>query len=111
MGSEWNYTVEKLARFISAPCNTKLGQKTTKLKCQTLNEELRQRLYNKFWSKMSWKENKMYVKGLVKVEGVKRRRGRQGASRRDFSMKYFLKNGVQLVGENGECARKCSQEL
>lgn len=97
-GSEWDYSVEKPARFISAPCSCKLGQKTTKLKCQTLSEEMRQRLYNKFWSKMSWKEKKMYVKGLVQVEGVKRRRGRQeGPSRRDFSMKYFLKNGVQLV--------------
>ncbi|CAH1104232.1 unnamed protein product [Psylliodes chrysocephalus] len=71
-GSEWDYSEEKPARFILAPCSSKLGQKTTKLKCQILSEEMRQRLYNKFRSKMSWKE-----KELVKVEGVKRRRGRQ----------------------------------
>lgn len=51
--SEWDYSVEKPARFISAPCNCKLGQKITKLKCQALSEEMRQRIYNKFWSKMS----------------------------------------------------------
>lgn len=60
--SEWDYSVEKPARFISAPCNCKLGQKITKLKCQALSEEMRQRIYNKFWSKMSWKEKKCMLR-------------------------------------------------
>lgn len=43
---------------------------------------------------MNWKERKVSVQTLVQCSRVRRRRGNENESRRNFSMKYFLKSGV-----------------
>lgn len=46
---------------------------------------------------MTWGEKKIYVRGLIKVDDVQRRRGREEKSRRNYSMRYFLKAGIKLT--------------
>nr|CAI5841363.1 unnamed protein product [Callosobruchus analis] len=94
----WSYDMPRPARFMSDPCNCKRGKSIpSKLKCGTITHERRQKIFHSFWTKMTWAEKKMYVKGLVKVENVKRRRGNNEVSRRSLSMTYTLKNGFEEI--------------
>lgn len=46
---------------------------------------------------MTWNERKIQIQALVQCENVKRRRGEEAVSRRKYSMKYFLKVGLERI--------------
>ncbi|CAH2010470.1 unnamed protein product [Acanthoscelides obtectus] len=94
----WTYDRPRPSRFLADPCHCKRGNKgETKYKCSTIGEERRRKIFDTFWNKMSWPEKKMFVKGFVKIDKVKRRRGTNDISRRNYSMTYTLKNGLEDV--------------
>lgn len=89
--NSWNYNINRPGKFLATPCHCILGNKTTSLKCSSLTENDRNAIFQKFWSKFSWSERKIYIQGLTKLENVKRRRGVEPVSKRNFSVKYHLK--------------------
>nr|CAH7744795.1 unnamed protein product [Callosobruchus chinensis] len=94
----WIYDRPRPGRFLADACHCRRANKErSKLKCSLISEERRRKIFNLFWNKMTWPEKKVFVKGLVKVEKVKRRRGNNERSRRNFSMTYRLKNGLDDV--------------
>lgn len=86
----WKYNIKKPARLLSKPCQCSWGKRPCVVKCSTLTEEKRQIIFNYFWS-LSWPEKKIYIRDLAKLECVKRRRGTEENSRRDYTIKYYLK--------------------
>lgn len=46
---------------------------------------------------MNWNERKLQVQALVECENVKRRRGQHAVSKRNYSMKYFLKVDLERI--------------
>lgn len=94
----WIYDVNKAGKFLAAPCKCLLGnQKITVLKCSSVSKNERELIFQKFWSKYTWPERKVYVQGLTKLESVKRRRGNEEVSKRSFSVKYFLKVKNEII--------------
>lgn len=89
----WNYEVEKPRKLLRNPCACKLGTAKTALQCTKLSEEDRTEIFNKFWQ-MTWSEKKMYARGLVRMQEVKRRRGMNENSRRNYSFKYYLPSNL-----------------
>ncbi|XP_031358123.1 uncharacterized protein LOC116181837 [Photinus pyralis] len=98
IGNTWNYQMNKPGKFLQNPCGCTLGKKKSTIQCDKLTEEERILIFRTFWNKLNWAERKMHVKTLVEVHGVKRRRGEQEIlSKRNFSMKYFLKFDTKKV--------------
>ncbi|KAK9744311.1 hypothetical protein QE152_g7933 [Popillia japonica] len=62
----WVYDRPRPGRFLSDPCKRGLKGQST-VKCSTITEERRRKIFNQFWTNMSWEEKKMHVKGLVKI--------------------------------------------
>lgn len=60
--------------------------------CSLLSEKDKKNIFKDFWS-LSWKEKRMYVRGITEIHGTQRARDRkqEGKSRRSASCKYFLK--------------------
>lgn len=90
IGNKWKYNLKKPAKVLANPCKCSWSKKASVLKCTTLSEENRNKIFNYYWT-LSWAEKKMYVKDLAKLEKVKRRRGNEERSRRDYTVKYYLK--------------------
>ncbi|CAL8334252.1 unnamed protein product [Arctogadus glacialis] len=65
-------------------------QKSSKLHCTEIDEGKREEIFKYFWGKLDWKERKIYVKSLVEVSDVKRRRTEAVQSRRSASLCCFL---------------------
>ncbi|XP_039295901.1 uncharacterized protein LOC111053764 isoform X2 [Nilaparvata lugens] len=87
---KWDYKVIKPKKFLKTPCQCKLGKSKSKLQCGLVPDEFRKQLFQKFWQ-LSWLEKKQFVKGSTVLAAVKRRRGNEERSRRNFSLQYFLK--------------------
>ncbi|KAK5640325.1 hypothetical protein RI129_011136 [Pyrocoelia pectoralis] len=93
----WDYKVNRPGKFLSNPCNCILSKRTSAIQCQKLSEEKRIKIFQTFWNKMTWSDRKIQVQTLVKCEYVKRRRGQNNESKRNFSIKYFLKVDLETI--------------
>nr|CAH7765927.1 unnamed protein product [Callosobruchus chinensis] len=60
------------------------------MKCRSVSDEGRIKIFNYFWP-LSWPEKKLYIRDVAKLEKLKRRRGAEENSRREYTIKYFLK--------------------
>ncbi|GFY39919.1 hypothetical protein TNIN_201 [Trichonephila inaurata madagascariensis] len=82
-------------------CNCKLSLKdNTKIQCEKLPEEERQKCFKKFWG-MSWKEKKVYVRMSPICKCKQRKRCAGTSSRRESSAELYDK-GIDI-----EYARGC----
>lgn len=92
----WKYNIKKPARLLSAPCQCSWGKKPYVVKCSTVTEESRRKIFDYFWT-LSWPEKQIYIRDLAKLEKVKRRRGTEENSKRDYTIKYYLKLKSEYV--------------
>ena len=66
--------------------------------CKRVSEDNRRDIFSKFWQNMNWEEKRVYVLGLIEKSRVSRRTVDKGEnSRRQFSLKYFLRVGEQRI--------------
>jgi hypothetical protein len=56
---------ERQARVMGAPCTSTHCIKSSLRSCQSLTEEERKEIFNKFWSINSWEERRSTVRALV----------------------------------------------
>ncbi|XP_051746313.1 uncharacterized protein LOC127510601 isoform X1 [Ctenopharyngodon idella] len=77
-------------RVMGPRCQSAGCIKSSKHHCSTIGEEDRENIFKCFWENMNWEEKKMYVRSLVDVIPVKRRRGSEN-SRRSSTLNFFLK--------------------
>ena len=69
--------------------------KSSKMECNKIAEGDREKIFKDFWENMSWDEKRMYVRCLIDVTPVQRKRGVED-SRRSFTNFFFLKvNGIR----------------
>lgn len=99
VGIRRNEEVYMEPRVMGPKCQSAGCVKSSKHHCSTVGEADREKIFKCFWENMNWEEKKMYVRGLVDVIPVKRRRGCDN-SRRLSTLNYFLKVG-------GERRRVC----
>lgn len=93
----WKYNIQKPLRKIKPRCNCKLsGSNKTKIKCFSINEEMRNTIFQNFW-KLSWEEKKVFVNTLLTVKRTSGKRGKQSVSRRSTSTEYYLKQGYGTI--------------
>ncbi|XP_014678087.1 PREDICTED: uncharacterized protein LOC106817882 isoform X2 [Priapulus caudatus] len=71
------------------PCRSEFCRKSNLRSCQSLSEEQRQRIFDRFWSMMSWEERRSNVHTLVNKVDIKQKKNL--ASRRKTSFSYNLK--------------------
>lgn len=66
--------------------------------CSSLSRKDRERFFSEFW-RLSWKEKRMYVRGVTEVNVTQRARDRkqEGKSRRSLSYKYFFKRNHEKL--------------
>lgn len=80
----------KEERRMGERCQNASCQKSSKIRCCEVDEGKREELFKYFWEKLDWKERRIYVKSLVEVSDVKRRRTEADSSRRSASVFCFL---------------------
>ncbi|XP_016112975.1 uncharacterized protein [Sinocyclocheilus grahami] len=90
VGIRGNEEVDMEPRAMGPSCQSAGCVKSSKHHCSTIGEADRENIFKCFWENMNWEEKKMYVRGLVDVIPVKRRRGCNN-SRRLSTLIYFLK--------------------
>ncbi|CAH1963625.1 unnamed protein product [Acanthoscelides obtectus] len=88
---KWKYDIPRNKKMLSNVCDCKITTKSSKIECRKLTQENREYIFNIFWNHMHWQERKIYIQSLVEIENVKRRRGANENSRRNYSLKYYLK--------------------
>lgn len=82
--------VTKEPRVMGPRCQSAACVKSSKHHCSKIGEADREKVFKRFWENMNWEEKKMYVRGLVDVTPVQRRRGSEN-SRRSSTLVFFLK--------------------
>lgn len=89
VGMRRNEKVNMEPRVLGPRCQSAACLKSSKHQCSTIGEADRENIFKCFWENMDWEEKKMYVRGLVDVVPIKRRRGSDN-SRRLSTLVYFL---------------------
>ncbi|XP_067283020.1 uncharacterized protein [Pseudorasbora parva] len=89
VGMSRNEEVNMEPRVMGPRCQSAACVKSSKLHCSTIGEADRENIFKHFWENMNWEEKKMYVRGLVDIIPVKRRRGSEN-SRRSSTLIFFL---------------------
>ena len=77
-------------RKMGVSCQSAACHKSTKLHCRDVEEPKREEIFKYFWEELDWGERKIYVKSLVEVSSVKRRRTGAETSRRSASIFCYL---------------------
>ncbi|XP_043084854.1 uncharacterized protein LOC122331472 [Puntigrus tetrazona] len=90
VGMRGNEEVNMEPRVMGPRCQSAGCVKSSKHQCSAIGEADRENIFKCFWENMNWEEKKMYVRGLVDVVPVQRKRGRDN-SRRLSTLVYFLK--------------------
>ncbi|XP_057219379.1 uncharacterized protein LOC130572003 isoform X3 [Triplophysa rosa] len=83
--------VEKQPRVMGARCQSAACVKSSKHHCSSIEEADREIIFKCFWEYMNWKEKQLYVRSLVDVIPVQRRRGL--SSRRSSTYIFSLEVG------------------
>ncbi|KAF6213463.1 hypothetical protein GE061_011182 [Apolygus lucorum] len=79
-------------RCIGPPCISPACEASQKRFCSSFSADQRERLFQKFWSDMTWDQRKVYISSLIRTSSVKRSRSNSDeGSRRNVSLQYFLK--------------------
>lgn len=95
--SKWVYDAEKEPKCMKNRCNCS-NQKGV-IKCATVTDDDRKKIFDEFWKKYTWGEKKIFVNDTVQSLQPKRQRDRKeaGLSRRTQSLIYNLKIDDQYV--------------
>lgn len=67
--------IKKEPRVMGARCQSAACVKSSKHHCGTIEEADRENIFKCFWENLNWEEKQMYVRSLVDVIPVQRRRG------------------------------------
>ena len=90
LGRKKNEFINIEERKMEGRCLAEACRKSSKLHCTEIDEGKREKIFKYFWGKLDWKERKIYVKSLVEVSDVKRRRTEAVQSLRSASLCCFL---------------------
>lgn len=90
----WNYRVPRAGKSMKKRCNCKLSKMGSTLKCGTIDELDRQKVFNLFWKTMTWEQRRTFVSSLIETGPTKDQKNRQNpkTSRRKTSLKFYLPN-------------------
>ncbi len=86
IGREKKEPALKETRQMGKACQSAACQKSSKLHCTQIDHWKREGIFKYFWEKLDWKERKIYIKPLVEVSSVKRRRTGAEEFRRSASI-------------------------
>lgn len=92
--------VEKQPRVMGARCQSTTCVKSSKHHCSSIEEADREIIFKCFWEYMNWKEKQLYVRSLVDVIPVQRRRGL--SSRRSSTYIFSL----EVVGRKRRVCKR-----
>lgn len=95
VGISKNEMVEKQPRVMGGRCQSAACVKSSKHHCSSIEEADREIIFKCFWEYMNWKEKQLYVRSLVDVIPVQRRRGL--SSRRSSTHIFSLEVGGQKL--------------
>lgn len=87
----------KEKRRLKPPCDSKKCEKSQFFQCNVINKAQREEIFNSFWKNLDWKERKAMITNLVEKCSVARRTQNSEKSRRNASIKYYLKINNQNV--------------
>lgn len=89
--SKWVYEAVKEPKSLQDRC--KCATKTGVIKCATVTNEERRKIFNQFWKTYTWGEKKVFVNDTIQSVQIKRQRDRKESdkSRRTQSFVYNLK--------------------
>ncbi|CAH1964526.1 unnamed protein product [Acanthoscelides obtectus] len=88
------HDAQREPRKQSLGCSSQFCIKSSKRKCNEVDESIRQDIFKKFWSDLNWEQRKTYVASLVMKIPVKDKRNMMNLeSRRTGTLKYHLKVG------------------
>lgn len=82
---------ERKKRTMGPACNSPVCRKSSKRKCNLLDDKDRQECFDSFWSEMSWQQRKSYISALVNIYFTRTTTVTNGESRRNRTIKYSLK--------------------
>lgn len=83
--------INKRIMKVRCSCTDKKSKTKSSIECYKINDEERQRIFQKFWT-FSWQEKKMYVLGRTIASDTKRARNRKfdDKSRRTVSYAFYM---------------------
>lgn len=88
----YKQTSSKEPRRMGPPCCCKKGREGKLLKCSELSENVRNEIFQTFWSQMNWDQRKVFVSNNVDIIKKQRTRTEAETSRREQSYVYHLKH-------------------
>ncbi|KAM4522739.1 uncharacterized protein PAE49_002331 isoform 2-T2 [Odontesthes bonariensis] len=81
-------------REMGPRCQSPACHRSSKHHCRSIGEAERETIFKSFWENMNLEQKKRYVRSLVDITPVQRRRG-SGFSKRESSLVFFLNFGGQ----------------
>lgn len=85
------------ARTVGVTRNSPVCKRWKNRLCDTISENERHNLFQKFWKEMSQGSKKMFVCSTVKIKEMKQKPVKGGNSKRGYSSFYFLRvNGKEI---------------
>ena len=81
----------KVPRSIGPACQSSRCEKAKNRFCQSFDEGDREKIFSHFWGKMDWGLRRTYIATLVESMEPKRKTAK--TTRRNSTLKYFLKKG------------------
>ena len=88
-GKQKQKDIMREPRAMGPRCSSAACVKSAKHHCSAISEPERSNIFKDFWQHMTWEEKRMYVRGLIDVVPVQRRRGAEN-SRRSNSLFFFF---------------------
>ncbi|XP_061716353.1 uncharacterized protein LOC133524388 [Cydia pomonella] len=82
---------ERKKRVMGPACMSRVCHKSSKRKCDQLDDVSRQECFDSFWSEMTWAQRKAYISALVNIYYTRTTTVPNGESRRHRTIKYSLK--------------------
>jgi len=76
-------------REMGPRCQSAACHRSSKHHCSSIGEADREKIFKCFWENMDLEQRKVYVRSLVDITPVQRRRG-SGFSKRESSLVFFL---------------------
>ena len=84
-------------RKLKPRCNSNYCLKAKTRQCSEIPEEFRKKVFEEFWSKMTWDQRKVYVSSNVRKQVTKVKTTEAEESRRIGSFLYFIDNGQKKI--------------
>ncbi|CAH1098426.1 unnamed protein product [Psylliodes chrysocephalus] len=89
---KWNYEKPQRPKQMKIRCSCQNKEKSV-MKCAIITEDDRKKVFNHFWTDLTWGEKKVYIDNAVTIFTTKRHRDRkeENKSRRSQSLCYYLR--------------------